>query len=66
MILEIAANSVASALYVGVEATRVFERLPAALWPKLAPGPAADSLERRVKRAFDPAGVMNPGMLGLT
>jgi glycolate oxidase FAD binding subunit len=44
--------------------TRVFERLPAALWALVAPSAVADGLSRRIKRAFDPANVLNPGILG--
>ncbi len=48
--------------------TLVVERLPARLWPtlgpRLAPGRARDPLSRRVRAAFDPAGVLNPGVLG--
>jgi FAD/FMN-containing dehydrogenase len=46
----------------------VVERLPARLWPtlgpRLAPGRARDPLSRRVRAAFDPAGILNPGVLG--
>ena len=46
----------------------IVERLPARLWPtlgaRLAPGRARDPLSRRVRAAFDPAGVLNPGVLG--
>ena len=44
--------------------TRIFERLPAALWPELAPTPLRDRLSRGVLAAFDPHGVMNPGIFG--
>jgi FAD/FMN-containing dehydrogenase len=44
--------------------TRIFERLPAALWPVLAPSPADDRLSRRVRDAFDPHRLLNPGILG--
>jgi FAD/FMN-containing dehydrogenase len=43
---------------------RVFERLPAELWPELAPSTMNDPLHRRVKEAFDPAMLLNPGILG--
>jgi glycolate oxidase FAD binding subunit len=58
-------TAIASALYIGVEATRSYERLPPELWASLSPRPGIDSMEQRVKRAFDPAGVLNRGMLGL-
>lgn len=44
--------------------TRVFERLPAELWGELAPTTMNDPLHRRVKEAFDPAMLLNPGILG--
>jgi glycolate oxidase FAD binding subunit len=43
---------------------RIFERLPASLWPTLAPPPTADPLSRRIKRSFDPNHLLNPGILG--
>jgi glycolate oxidase FAD binding subunit len=49
--------------------TQIFERLPAPLWPRLSPSAmgrdaAAARLSRRVKDAFDPQGVLNPGIMG--
>jgi glycolate oxidase FAD binding subunit len=46
--------------------TRICERLPASLWPTLAPSPADDRLSRGVRAAFDPHLVLNPGILGET
>jgi len=46
--------------------TRIFERLPAALWPTLAPSRAVDRLSRGVRAAFDPHRLLNPGILGET
>ena len=48
------------------DATRtvIFERLPADLWSELAPSPAVDRLSRSVRDRFDPARVLNPGVLG--
>ncbi len=43
---------------------RVFERLPASLWPLLAPSAVADPLSRGVRLAFDPRAILNPGILG--
>ncbi|HWJ21221.1 MAG TPA: hypothetical protein VNS52_02615, partial [Gemmatimonadaceae bacterium] len=43
---------------------RVYERLPDALWSKFAPSAVADRLSQQLKRAFDPHGVLNPGILG--
>ncbi len=46
---------------------RVLERAPAALWPALAAewsAPrATDALSRRVRAAFDPHGLLNPGAM---
>jgi hypothetical protein len=48
--------------------TLVVERLPTRLWaslgPRVAAGRARDPLSRRVRAAFDPSGVLNPGVLG--
>ncbi len=43
---------------------RIFERLPAALWPLLAPTAVANRLSRGVRTAFDPHCLLNPGILG--
>jgi hypothetical protein len=44
--------------------TRIYERLPADLWPRCASSRAVDRLSRDVKRAFDPHRLLNPGILG--
>ncbi|HJU69264.1 MAG TPA: FAD-binding protein [Gemmatimonadaceae bacterium] len=46
------------------DATVIFERLPGPLWTELAPSPVGDRLSRSVKQRFDPAHVLNPGLLG--
>ena len=46
--------------------TRIFERLPAALWPVLAPSSVNDRLSQGVRAAFDPHRLLNPGILGET
>jgi len=46
--------------------TRIFERLPRALWPVLAPTRAADRLSQGVRSAFDPHRLLNRGILGET
>jgi glycolate oxidase FAD binding subunit len=43
---------------------RIFERLPSAVWPSLAPTAVADRLSRGVRAAFDPYWLLNPGILG--
>ncbi len=46
--------------------TRVAERLPAELWP-MCPARTIDTrLSRRVRATFDPAHILNPGILGET
>ena len=46
----------------------IVERMPAALWQSvgtsLAPSPLGDRLSLGVRRAFDPARILNPGILG--
>ena len=44
--------------------TTIFERLPAELWPQLAPSLATDEISRRIRAAFDPHTMLNPGILG--
>ncbi len=49
--------------------TVIFERLPAELWPRTRSGNATGEsgtarLARGVKRRFDPANVLNPGIMG--
>ena len=44
--------------------TRIFERLPASLWPALAPSPVNDRLSQGIRTAFDPHRLLNPGILG--
>ena len=44
--------------------TWVGERLPGILWQAIARDSSAGSLARKVCRAFDPDGIMNPGILG--
>ena len=48
----------------GRQDTRIFERLPAALWHTLAPSAVTDRLARGVRAAFDPHHILNPGILG--
>ena len=46
--------------------TRIFERLPAGLWPALAPSRVTDHLSQGVRAAFDPDRLLNPGIHGET
>jgi glycolate oxidase FAD binding subunit len=45
--------------------TVVFERLPRDGWASLAPSVVSDRLSQRVKTAFDPFGILNPGIMGV-
>jgi len=57
-------GSLRAALEVPFEGTRIYERLPAALWPALAPTAMHGAIDRGVKAAFDPHHLLNPGVLG--
>ena len=48
---------------VAFRGNRIFERLPAELWTSV-PGSLRTPLEQRIKAAFDPHGILNPGILG--
>lgn len=55
-----------AALMRPVESARMIpERLGPDAWARLAPSPVDDPISRRVKQAFDPANVLNPGILGV-
>jgi FAD/FMN-containing dehydrogenase len=45
------------------DGTRIFERLPAPAWTQV-PSSLHSPLEQRIKSAFDPGGILNPGILG--
>jgi hypothetical protein len=45
-------------------ATVVGERLSAERWQALGPGRVHDRLSVGIKQAFDPSGILNPGILG--
>jgi len=55
---------VVGALRSATREVRIFERLPAALWPVLAPPAVHDRLSRGIRTAFDPHWLLNPGILG--
>ena len=42
---------------------RIGERMPEQLWSTAFPGRAATGIAARIKAAFDPRGVLNPGIL---
>ena len=44
--------------------TVIFERLHSTEWARLSPSVVDDRLSRRLKAAFDPSGILNPGILG--
>lgn len=46
------------------EGTRLYERLPATLWRDLAPSAIRGGIEAGIKAAFDPEGILNPGIFG--
>jgi glycolate oxidase FAD binding subunit len=53
----------------GEPGTRIFERLPSVLWPVLSPSAlppgTAGELMRKVKDAYDPHHLLNPGIMGI-
>ena len=56
--------SLRAALEIPFDGTRIYERLPSALWPALAPTAMHGAIDRGVKTAFDPHHLLNPGILG--
>jgi glycolate oxidase FAD binding subunit len=44
--------------------TAIFERLPPALWPTISPSVISDRISQRLRKAFDPNEILNPGILG--
>jgi hypothetical protein len=42
----------------------VYERLPSHMWASLSPSVVSDRISQRLKRAFDPSNILNPGILG--
>ena len=55
------ARRVADAFALSTDTTRIGERLPMDLWAQLSPAVGGDDLSARIKRTFDPSGVLNPG-----
>jgi hypothetical protein len=48
----------------GVRLSRIWQRLPAHRWSEIAPSVVRDRLSLRVREAFDPAMVLNRGIMG--
>jgi hypothetical protein len=46
--------------------TIAIEQLPAAAWSGLQVGPSNDAIARAIREKFDPATILNPGILGRT
>ena len=57
-------SAMRKALSLPFHGTRIAERLPERLWPVIAPNSASDRLSHGIRHAFDPHGVLNPGILG--
>jgi glycolate oxidase FAD binding subunit len=47
-----------------LQATVIFERLPREGWERFSPSVVSDRISQRVKTAFDPFNILNPGILG--
>jgi FAD/FMN-containing dehydrogenase len=48
-----------------LQATVIFERLSKEGWSRFSPSVVSDRISQRVKTAFDPANILNPGILGV-
>lgn len=44
--------------------TVILENAPASLWEKISPSATSDRVSTNLKKAFDPLGILNPGILG--
>jgi glycolate oxidase FAD binding subunit len=42
----------------------IFEKLPADIWADVSPSVVADPLSQRIRKAYDPHRILNPGILG--
>ncbi len=47
-----------------IGSTAIYERLPSAMWADFSPSVVSDRLSQRIMKAFDPHGILNPGILG--
>jgi glycolate oxidase FAD binding subunit len=57
-------ESVDRLVHLRANPTVIFERLPHDAWERLSPSVIGDRISQRVKNAFDPLGILNPGILG--
>ena len=57
-------SAVQRLIHLRANATVIFERLPNDAWNSLAPSVVSDGLSQRVKNAFDPLRLLNPGIMG--
>lgn len=42
----------------------IYEKLPRDVWPLVSPSIVSDDLSQRIKKAYDPHNILNPGILG--
>ncbi len=42
----------------------IYEKLPRDVWPLVSPSVVSDELSQRIKKAYDPHNILNPGILG--
>jgi glycolate dehydrogenase FAD-binding subunit len=59
-----AVEQIAKLALPGVAARAAYERLPVTLWRELSNSVVSDRISRGLKTVFDPAGILNPGILG--
>ena len=50
----------------GFRGTVVTERLPHSAWPLADSRASNDPISRAIRNKFDPAGILNPGILGVS
>lgn len=68
VVLPVAADTMhadlGAVLAIPFDGTRIYERLPGALWTSLVSPANAGRIARRIKAAFDPYDLLNPGIFG--
>jgi glycolate oxidase FAD binding subunit len=61
----LASNESADFEITGNESTRiVYEKLHPSAWPLFSPSSVSDGLSQRLRKAYDPYNILNPGILG--